>query len=187
MPTPTAASNVSEGLYFFGEMYGSAWRDGVQLAEAIEVTGDVQIADLPVSLVGQTRDGHKPGKETRTGTLMIQKIDTKWEMEIYQFLSQNLATRRANRDKGIPNRRPFQLQLEYDDPDALGIEKWVLDGCLLWALPLGFNVSTDAIVTRQFPLTWEKETPLYAFTAVDGGSGTPHAQWYDGFGPPPGV
>lgn len=186
MPTPSAASHVSEGLYRFSGMYGSAWRDGKQLAEVIDLTGEVQVAQIAVPLVGQTREGHKPGRETRSGTFTVQKIDAKWEMEIWSFLSQNLAQRRKNRDKGIPNLRPFQLQYEYDDPDALGIEKWVLDGCLLWNLPLGFNIGND-VVNTQFTFTWEKETPLYAFTTKQSGNGTPAASWYKGYGPPPGV
>lgn len=184
MPTPAPAGNVSEGLYRFSGMYGSAWRDGVQLAEVIEVTGAVEVAQIDVPLVGQTKLGHKPGRETRSGTLRIQKIDSKWEVEIWQLLSQNLRTRRQNRDAGIPNIRPFQLQIEYDDPDALGIEKWVLDGCLIWRLPLGFSIADD-VVEREFPITWEKETPLYAFKVNNSGNGTPAASWFTGYGPPP--
>lgn len=186
MPGTVSATNVSEGLYRFSGMYGSAWRNGKQLMEVIELSGEVQIAQIAVPLVGATREGHKPGRETRSGTFTVQKIDTKWEMEIWGILSQNLAQRRSNRDRGIPNLRPFQMQFEYDDPDALGIEKWTLDGCLLWNLPLGFNIGTD-IVNTQFTFTWEKETPLYAFTAVRSGSGVPAPQWYPGYGPPPGV
>lgn len=184
MPTPLPASNVSEGLYRFSGMYGSAWRDGIQLSEVIEFTGAVEVAQIDVPLVGQTKMGHKPGRETRAGTLRIQKIDTKWEIEIWNLLSQNLRTRRHNRDAGIPNQRPFQLQIEYDDPDALGIEKWVLDGCLIWRLPLGFSIGDD-VVEREFPITWEKETPLYAFKAGNSGNGTPSPTWFTGFGPPP--
>jgi hypothetical protein len=52
--------------------------------------------------------------------------------------------------------------LEHDDEMALGYEQWQLDGCLVWALPMGVNVGDD-LVTREFPLTWERETPLHAF------------------------
>jgi hypothetical protein len=165
-------------------MYGSAWRNGLILSEVIEVSGAVEVAQIDVPLVGQTKMGHKPGRETRSGTLRIQKIDSKWEIEIWELLSQNLRTRRSNRDRGVPNQRPFQLQVEYDDPDALGIEKWVLEGCLIWRLPLGFSIGDD-IVEREFPFTWEKETPLYAFTTKIAGNGTPSADYYGS--PPPGV
>lgn len=184
MPTPLPVSSLSEGLFRFGGMYGSAWRDGVKLADVMEVTGAVEINRIEVPLVGQTKQGYKPGRETREGTMRIQKIDTKWEMEIYQFLAANLRQRRQNRDAGKSTLRPFQLQLEYDDPDALGIEKWVLHGVLIWRLPLGFSV-TDDLVDREFPITWESEEPLYAFRAVEGSNGMPAPSWYEGYGPPP--
>jgi len=157
MPT-----SVNEGLWRFGGMYGAAYRNGKLLSEAVEVSGTVQINRLEVPLVGQTKTGYKPGRESREGTIRIQKIDAAWELEIYKYLSVNLEERRQKRDEGKPNLRPFQLQLEYDDPDALGAEVWQLDGCLMWAMPLGFNI-TDDIVEREFPLTWERETPLSAF------------------------
>lgn len=185
MPVPQqAVSSVSDGLFRYGGMFGSAWRDGVQLAEVVEVTGAVEVGRIEVPLVGQTRNGYKPGRESREGTLNIQKIDTKWEMEIYSFLSVNLRDRRRNRDAGRPTLRPFSVDIEYDDPDALGIEKWRLDGVLIWRLPLGFSI-TDDIVNREFPITWERETPIYAFSAVDTATGVPAASWYPGFGPPP--
>jgi hypothetical protein len=155
-------SSVNEGLYRFGGMYGAAYRDQQLLAEAVEVTGAVEINRIEVPLVGQTKQGYKPGRESREGSIRIQKMDTKWELEIFQFLSQGLAQRRANRDAGVPSLRPFSLVLEYDDPDALGVERWQLDGCLIWRMPLGFSIGDD-IVDREFPLTWEDERPLKAF------------------------
>jgi hypothetical protein len=144
-------------------MYGSAWRDGVQLAEAVEVSGNVAINRVEVPLVGQTKTGYKAGRETREGTLRIQKIDASWELEIYRFLSQSLADRRAAR--GTPNAtvRAFDLKLEVDDPEAYGYEAWQLSNVQIWQMPLGFSI-TDDIIEREFPITWENEMPLSAFT-----------------------
>lgn len=149
----------SEGLFRVGGMYGAALRNGKVLSEAVEVQATIAINRIEVPLVGTTKTGYKPGRETREGTITIQHIDDTWEMEIYQFLSQGLAARRAARGSGVPLLRPFQLQLEFDDPDALGYELWQLEGCLLWQMDLGFNI-TDDIVQRQFPLTWESEKPI---------------------------
>jgi hypothetical protein len=189
MPTPIAAASASEGLFRFSGMYGSAWRDGKQLAEVTEVSGAVTLNRIDVPLVGLTKVGYKPGRETREGTMRIQKIDTKWEMELYRFLSAGLHQRRIDRDAGRGSLRPFSLLLEYDDPATLGIEKWQIDGCLLWHLPLGFSIGDD-LVEREYPLTWETERPIYAFRAEDSGAGTPAAVWYTDpsgapLGPPP--
>jgi hypothetical protein len=71
---------------------------------------------------------------------------------------------------------PFQLVLQYDDPDALGKEQWQLNGCLLWRLPFGFSI-TDDLVDREIPFTWETEQPIYAFEAASASSGMPKAVW----------
>lgn len=169
MPTP------NEGLYRIAGMHGSAWRDGRQLSDAIEITAAVEINRIEVPLVGATKQGYKPGRESREGNIRIQKVDTTWEMEVYRFLSQDLATRRANRGTANQALRPFTLQLEWDDPDALGYELWQLEGCLIWRMPLGFSI-TDDIVDREYPLTWENERPLAHFErtgAVDEVTGLP--------------
>lgn len=183
MPTPPpAAGSVNEGLYRFSGMYGEAWRDGQLLMDVTEVSGTIAINRVEVPLVGRTRTGYKPGRETREGTLRVQKIDTKWEMEVFKFLSQDLETRRRNRDQGIANLRPFTLLLEYDDPDALGREKWRLDGVLLWQMQIGFSIGDD-LVDREFPITWESEAPVIAFSAGIGPTGVPVANYYPGMAP----
>jgi hypothetical protein len=186
------ADLTNPGLFRFSGMYGAAYRMTANeapslLSEVIEVSGAAEINRIEMPLVGQTRNGFKPGRESREGTLRLQKIDTRWEFEVWQFMSQGLAQRRANRDKGLPNLRPFTIQFEYDDPDAVGIEKWQLNGCLIWRLPLGFAI-TDDVVEREFPLTWESEQPVYAFQAKQstgpGGVGTVVTPaWYTGYKP----
>lgn len=164
--------NTAEALLRMSGMYGSAWRDNVMLAEVVQVVAEVQINQVTVPIVGATRDGHKPGRETRTGTINIQKIDAKWEYEIWSFMSQGLDQRRAQRDDPNQTRpsRTFDIHLKIDDPDALGLEEWVLYDCQIWSLPLGIDIGTD-VIERQYPLTWESEAPLYAFTATRQGTG----------------
>lgn len=171
-------SSVQDAMRRFGGMYGQAKRNGNVLAEVVTVTANVDIARVTVPLVGQTKQGYKAGRETREGTLSIQKIDAHWELEIYQFLSQTLVARRAARDllaqtpiaNTTESTRQFDLTIEIDDPDAWGREAWQLTGCQIWALPLGFSI-TDDLINREFPLTWEDETPEHAFTVTTVGSG----------------
>lgn len=180
--TPT--TSVSEGLYRMSGIYGSAWRDGKMLTDVIQVTATVSLAQIDVALPGQTAMGHKTGRETRAGTIRYQKIDTRWEMEVYDFLSQSLDERRAARDAGQgQGLRQFRLLLDLDDPDALGIEKWQLDGCQIYQMDLGFNIGDD-ITERDIPFTWEKETPIYAFAKGVGAGGVAIPVWFPDFGPP---
>lgn len=182
MPVPSPSNVQNEGAWRFSGMFGEAFRDGILLMEVTEAAGSIAVARVDVPLVGRTRLGHKRGRETREGTLTIQKIDAKWEMEIWQSISVGLEARRAARDAGRPIATAFNLDLWYDDPDALGKEGWRLNGCQLWDLPIGFNVGDD-IVNRQFTMTWEDEEPLAVFTAVtDTGTGVPHARYYEGYG-----
>lgn len=153
----------NEGLFRVSGMWGEA-RDeaGNLLAEVTEVTATAEINRIEVPLVGTNRQGYKPGRVTREGTFRVQKIDTKWELKVYDFISTSLEQRRANRGTNEPYLKPFSLIVGYDDPEALGEEKWQLDGCLLWRLPLGFNIGDD-IRDLEFPFSYESEVPLKAY------------------------
>lgn len=168
------ADSFSEALRRVGGMYGSAWRDGVMLAEAVEVTGTVEIGRIEVPLVGQTKQGYKPGRESREGTIRVQKVDSSWEREVWQFLTQSLDERRSNRGSANASIREFSLKIALDDPDAYGYEAWQLNGCKIWRLPLGFSI-TDEIIDREFPLTWESETPLSTYVVNPNGSVTTYS------------
>lgn len=154
--------SLNEGMYRFGGMFGYVAIDGHIRAEITELSATVEIARIDVPLVGSTRLGHKAGRESREGTFRVQKIDTYWENEVYKYLSQNLATRRAQRGTADGAMRPFDIQVYLDDPDALGREVWTLKGCLIWRMPLGFSIGDD-LLDREFPFTWETETPEETF------------------------
>lgn len=156
-------AGILDAMRRYGGMYGSAFRNERELAEVVEVSGAVEINRVEIPLVGQTKQGYKPGRESREGSIRIHKIDTFWEIEIYQWLSQGLATRRANRD---PAARQFDLKLQVNDPEAYDVESWLLSGCMIWRLPLGFSI-TDDIIDREFPFTWESEKPVDAFVVTD--------------------
>jgi len=163
-------ANVAEALLRYGGMYGSAWRDNKMLAEVVDVTSAAEVNRIEVPIVGATRGGHKAGRETREGTIRVQKVDAKWELEIWSFMSAGLEQRRKDRDDPAVTRpkRTFDLHLKQDDPDALGLEEWVLYDCQIWRLPLGIAIADD-ITEREYPLTWEREEPLNAFVATRSG------------------
>lgn len=155
-------ASIGDALRRFGGMYGAAYKNGFLLQEAIEVSGNTAISRIEVPLVGQTSTGYKPGRETREGTLRIQKVDSSWAMEIYNFLGQSLATRRANRGHASAALSQFDLKLTVDDPDAYDYESWQLHNCQIWQMPVGFAI-TDDIIQQEIPLTWESETPVHVF------------------------
>lgn len=179
--TPDSAQQ--EALYRMSGSYGSAWRDGVLLTNVVQVTATVEIARIDVPIAGSLKTGHKTGREARDGTIRFQKVDTAWEMEVYLLLSQTLDDRRRARDRGNRQNRQFQLLIDVDDPDALGIEKWQLDGCQIFRMNLGFNIGDD-LTEQEVPFTWESEKPIYAFRRGVGSGGVATPVWFDGFGPP---
>lgn len=157
----------SEGLYRLSGMYGYVIMDGFVRAEITNVAATITIAKIEMPLVGATRMGIKPGRETREGTFNVQKVDTHWEKYIYGYLSQSLSQRRAARGTQAGMMRSFSMQVWLDDPDALGFEVWQLNGCLIWDLPLGFNI-TDDVIDKSFSFGWETERPLESFEIVQG-------------------
>lgn len=178
MPTSPLVNN--EGLFRMTGMWGEA-RDlaGNLLAEVTEVTATAEVQRIEVPLVGTNRQGYKPGRVTREGTFRCQKIDAKWELEVYAFVSASLEERRKRRGTANSVLRPFTLIVGYDDPEALGEEKWQLNGCLLWRLPLGFNIGDD-IRDLEFPFTYETEQPLKAFVRtgqINPATGLPGIAW----------
>lgn len=155
--------SLNDALWRIGGMAGRVLDlNGNLMHEAVTVEATAQLDRINVPIAGSDRTGHKPGRVTREGTLSVQKLDSAWEMSIYQWLSQTQEQRRAARGTPQALMRPFSIILEHDDEGALGWEQWQLDGCLIWALPLGVNIG-DELVQREFPLTWERETPLHAF------------------------
>jgi hypothetical protein len=160
MPSPLINN---EGLFRIGGMWGAAWDvSGKLLAEVTEVTATAELNRIEVPLVGTNKQGYKPGRVSRQGTFRVQKIDAKYELDVWAVVNASIDERRAMRGTANSVLRPFTLIVGYDDPEALGVEKWQLNGCLLWSLPLGYNIGDD-IRDLEFPFTYEMEQPLEAF------------------------
>lgn len=151
-----------------GGGYASAWIGGVMQTDVIEVTAGIEIGRAEVMLVGQNQLGYKPTRSAREGTLRTQKIDSRWELFTYQFLAQSLEERRAKRGTPEATLRTFSLKVAIDDPDGYGYEAWQLDGCQIWRMQLGAALN-DETIEREYPVTWERETPLSTFEVRPGG------------------
>ena len=163
-----ATETFASALRRFGGMWFSAWRDGRMLTDTVQVTATVQRARIEVPMVGQQRVGYKPGRTSSEGSIAFQKVDTSWELEVFNALTADVNTLRANRDAGnFATLGNFDLILKYDDPHAFGKEVWKLQGCQIWQLDLGGS-NTDDFVQREVPLTFEKAVPLVTFTVRDG-------------------
>lgn len=156
---PDTNAKFVESLRRFGGMFGSAFKDGVQMLDLVEVSGATDVNRIEMPMVGRTRLGYKRGRESNEGTLRVQKFDSTWEVFVHQFVSQTLEDRYENPGQSIPT---FDLKIQYHDPDTYGKEVWQLEGCQIWRLPLGFDVTED-IVQREYPLTWEEATPIETF------------------------
>jgi hypothetical protein len=167
-----------DALKRMGGMYGSVWVNGVMQTDVIELKPTIEIQRQTIMLVGNQSEGYKPTRATRSATLGTQKIDSRWNIFIYNQLSQSLDNRRWWRDNpgGNPANAPggsapppseFSLKLAIDDPDAYGYEAWQLDRCKIWRMELG-SAQTDDHIETQYPLTWTSETPLSTFSVTAG-------------------
>lgn len=151
-----------EAMERFGGMYGSAFKDGVELLDTIEVSGATDIQRIDMAMVGFEGTGRKAGRHASEGTLRVQKFDSSWELFQEEFLGSNLEQRRAARGTAKATLRTFDLKVQYDDPETNGKEVWQLEGCQIWRRPLGFSI-TDEAVEREYPLTWHRARPIETF------------------------
>lgn len=150
-------------------MWGSAWRDGRMLTDVVQVTGTTQRGRIEIPLVGQQTTGHKPGRLSSEGSIAFQKVDSGWELDIFNAMTLDIDALREARDRGDFGELDgtFDLLLKNDDPHAFGKEVWKLTGCQIWQLDVGINV-TDDFIQREIPLTYVKAEPIQTFRVVDG-------------------
>lgn len=186
--SPSPLQN-NEGLFRISGLWGQAMQGDAILAEVTECSAAAEVQRIEVPIVGSNKQGYKPGRVSREGTFRVQKIDTRWELEVHAFVNADLTTRRNLRGTGDSILKPFSLIVGYDDPEALGEEQWRLDGCMLWRLPLGFSIGDD-IRDLEFPFTYEAETPLETFVRTGGTNtltGLPATRKVHGVDTPSGV
>ena len=160
---------ANEGNTRFSGMYGEAYRGNTLLTDVIEVSGTVEVGRTDVPIVGTTRNAYKPGRESREGTIRYHKMDSAWELQVFEFFSQSLADRRAARGTAEATLRPFDIMIRVDDPEA-GIEAVKLEGVLIWRMTIGFSI-TDELMERELPMTWENERFVEASTRQIGAGG----------------
>lgn len=164
-----ASESFPNALRRFGGMWGSAWRDGRMLTDVVQVTGTTQRGRIEIPLVGRQRVGHKPGRLSSEGSIAFQKIDTGWELDVYNAMTMDVDALRRARDAGEYGTLDgtFDLLLKQDDPHAFGKEVWMLKGCQIWQLDVGINVTED-FIQREIPLTYDEAVPLRTFRVQDG-------------------
>lgn len=164
-----ATETFANALRRMGGMWGSAWRDGDMLTDVVQVTATVQRNRIEVPLVGQQKVGYKPGRTSSEGSIAFQKVDTGWELDVYNAITIDIDELRARRDAGDFGTLDgtFDLLLKQDDPHAYGKEVWQLKGCQIWQLDIGIN-NTEDFISREVPLTIEDAKPIKTFRVVRG-------------------
>lgn len=165
-----ASETFANALRRYGGMWGSVWDDsGLMLTDVVRVTATTAVNRIEVPLVGQRRIGYKPGRTSSEGNLAFQKIDTGWELKIYQAMQMDVEALRAARDAGQFGELDgtFNLLLKQDDPHAFGKEVWQLTGCQIWQMELSVDTSED-FLSREVPLTFEEALPLRTFKVEAG-------------------
>ena len=164
-----ASETFANALRRYGGMWGSAWRDGRMLTDVVQVTGTTQRGRIEIPLVGRQRVGHKPGRLSSEGSIAFQKVDTGWELDVYNAMTIDVDELRRRRDSGEFGTLDgtFDLLLKQDDPHAYGKEVWQLVGCQIWQLDVGINIA-DEFIQREIPLTYDEAKPIRTFRVVDG-------------------
>lgn len=164
-----ATEKFANALRRQGGMWGSAWREGALLTDVVQVTGTVQRGRVEIPLVGQETVGYKPGRRSQEGSIVFQKVDTGWELQVYDAITIDVDELRRRRDAGQFGELDgtFDLLLKQDDPHSFGKEVWQLTDCQIWQLDLGINI-TDDFIQRELPLTFGKAVPVSTFRVENG-------------------
>lgn len=164
-----ATETFANALRRYGGMWGSAWRDGQMLTDVVQVTGTTQRGRIEIPLVGRQRVGYKPGRLSSEGSIAFQKVDTGWELDVYNAMTLDVDEMRRRRDAGQFGTLDgtFDLTLKHDDPHAFGKEVWILENCQIWQLDVGINV-TDDFIQREIPLTYDVAKPQKTFRVING-------------------
>lgn len=165
-----ASETFANALRRMGGMWGSAWDDaGNMLTDVVRVTSTVARNRIEVPLVGRQSTGYKPGRITTEGSIAFQKIDTGWELRIYNALTMDVDALRVARDAGHFGELDgtFNLKLAEDDPHAFGKEVWQLKGCQIWQMEITMDTSED-FKQRELPMTFDTVTPIKTFTVTGG-------------------
>jgi hypothetical protein len=165
-----ATETFANALRRMGGMWGSVWDDsGSLLTDVVRVTATEALNRIEIPLVGQQVTGYKPGRRTHEATLAFQKVDTGWELQVYQALTMDVTALRAARDAGQFGELDgtFNLKLSQDDPHAFGKEVWQLVGCQLWQLELTVDTTAD-FLQAEYPMTYAEAIPLRTFRVQKG-------------------
>lgn len=171
-----ASETFANALRRVGGMWGSAWMDGDLLTDVVQVGATTARGRIEVPLVGQQTVGHKPGRISNEGSISFQKIDTGWELRVYEAITMDIDALRAARDAGNFGELDgtFDLLLKHDDPHSFGKEVWKLTGCQIWQMDIGINTQEE-FLSRELPLTYTKAEPQKTFRVVRGQVQTVHS------------
>lgn len=160
-----ASETFANALRRMGGMWGSVWdSSGNMLTDVVRVTATTARNRIEVPLVGRQQVGYKPGRISNEGSMAFQKIDTGWELKVYDAITMDVDALRAARDAGNFGELDgaFNLKLSMDDPHSFGKEVWQLVGCQIWQMELTVDTAED-FVQRELPLTYDSVKPIKTF------------------------
>jgi hypothetical protein len=165
-----ATERFANALRRYGGRWGSAWDDsGRMLTDVVRIGATTARNRIEIPLVGQQTVGYKPGRLSQEGNLAFQKVDTGWELKVYEALTMDIEALRAARDAGNFGELDgmFNILIKHDDPHAFGKEVWQLTGCQIWQMDIGMDTTED-FIQRELPLTYQEAVPLRTFRVNDG-------------------
>lgn len=137
--------------------WGEVLQNGQVLAEVTGIEYTTEIERIEVPQTGSRWNAHTEGVINGSGTLRMNKVYSRFEDAIVNYVSKTAAELRAMRDAGVDPRPALQLLVVLDSPHAYGRESETLDGVLFWSYSGGYSLTE--LVGREFPFTFEGITP----------------------------
>lgn len=138
--------------------YGEIWHEGKYQGDIASFTGRIAIERRQIQRAASMDVVFRRGVVTREGTLVINKVDSRFEAKFFSFLNKTVQQRRADRNSGVATWPDTDFIVVLDDPDSWGAEKLHVQGVKLWEIGLGF--APGDYTDRDLPITWQRENPL---------------------------
>jgi hypothetical protein len=124
--------------------FGRLYMDGTEMAEIKDAEANLENEYEDVNLHGGKK-GQKLKSTNGKGKFTFHKVDS-WELK--KFFNKNKNMMAVD----------FMLELEVDDPDALGAERITISECELSGNLNLFKMSRDSLIEKEIEFWFDKDS-----------------------------
>jgi hypothetical protein len=152
-----ALTGVIEERFIHGQ-YGEIYHEGHYQGDLASFTGRITIEQIPIKRAGTNQTVYRRGDINKGGTIVLNKVDSRFEKKLIDYANLSTDERRALRDAGIDPWPATDFIIKINDPDSWGGESLHIMGVRIWEMALGFE--PGSFISRDLPITWDQQKLL---------------------------